>query len=1178
MTGTTVMRTMQPTSRTARKSFSGWTLALPLISALVVALVAWGSYALLEGQHRKGARDQLAMVADLKANQIATWLEFEKMGATAFSRGTAMSLVIEQWLVSGHISPELLERSRQRILTIAKTNHYVEVTVFKTDGIILLSNREEARQAIALEPKFLQEVLRAGAPRFAPFQRRAERSRETHLLDLVTPMVAVDAAGSRVVAFMLLRINPNASLFAQLKTWPIATLSSETVLAERVGDEVVLLNIPRQRNGGSSAVVLPISARDRLIVQATMGHSGLLEGLDCNGVPVLGTGRAVPGTPWFVLVKQDKAESHQFLWSRTLLLSILIVFCVLMAVVAVWSWMQRRSAALVLAGEARYKELFESISDAVFIVGPEGKFVEVNQVACNRLGFRRTQLLALGPSDIEERTLVHSTRGFWSLLGTDDQTVFETQHVRSDGTTLPVEVHARSIELKGQRVTLLSARDVTERKKSEALQRAEDCRLRALMTLHESDTQAEEELTYLSAVELARLTGSEIAYLVLLDPKQEKLPPGALWTADRPCGGEDDATLVVQTMERLRDECLLAQHSIARHEQEAQLGLRAPSDNCASCCSTLSVPVFDKQAVIAVAVVAKRLGNYAEDEARQLSLLVSGTWNLVQRRRAEQRLVKNERFLKTIADAVPGVVGYWTRDLHCTFANPGYFDWFGRTPEDMLGVNMIEFMGLERYRLNEAEVQGVLAGAPQRFELTMRKSDDSMGHALVHYIPDFMDGAVQGFFALASDITEIKLAQLQLETLNFALKERTRQAELANNAKSEFLANMSHEIRTPMNAILGLTHLMLTTSLTDGQRDYLSRIQDSSQLLLGLLNDILDLSRVEAGGLQLECAEFDLRKLLTHATGLIADRACIKGLKVNIEVHQKTPCVLLGDSLRLSQVIINLANNALKFTEHGSISLSVRPHEWREQGVVVRFTVQDTGIGISPQALPRLFQSFCQADSSTTRRFGGSGLGLAISKHLVELMGGAITVESEEGTGSTFTVTLPFGLTLSQSSGWQSSETRPVPKNSAITNCEVVSRPQGRAHILLAEDNENNRIVAGDMLELEGYDVECACNGREAVEMVLRADAHFDLILMDVQMPVLDGLSATREIRKEQKSVPIVAMTAHVMQAERQRCLDAGMSDHVSKPFDPDALRATLARWLPPGSRNPCTVVDEESA
>ena len=391
-------------------------------------------------------------------------------------------------------------------------------------------------------------------------------------------------------------------------------------------------------------------------------------------------------------------------------------------------------------------------------------------------------------------------------------------------------------------------------------------------------------------------------------------------------------------------------------------------------------------------------------------------------------------------------------------------------------------------------------------------------------------------------------------------------AETSNRAKSEFLANMSHEIRTPMNAILGLGHLLLKTELSDKQKSYLNKIESASRSLLGILNDILDFSKIEAKKLHLESTPFHVEGVLTTVTDLIAPKAAEKGLKFLISVTPSTPRTVIGDPLRLGQVLINLANNAVKFTHHGEIIIAVQPIHHDPDFTRIMFTVRDTGIGLTKQQLGHLFTAFSQADSSTTRQYGGSGLGLTISEQLVGMMGGNIQVTSEHGKGSVFSFTALFAC-LQPEDDAQVTEVAGVDgRRDEMLENHLRNRLAG-ARLLLVEDNPVNQQIAMETLENLNVLVQAVNDGQKAVEQVLsHAPDYFDAVLMDVQMPILDGYEATRRIRGalDDQPLPIIAITAHAMVGDREKCLAAGMNDHIAKPIDIKDLYSCLERWVIP--------------
>ncbi|MBI5107404.1 MAG: CHASE domain-containing protein [Rhodocyclales bacterium] len=468
----------------------------------------------------------------------------------------------------------------------------------------------------------------------------------------------------------------------------------------------------------------------------------------------------------------------------------------------------------------------------------------------------------------------------------------------------------------------------------------------------------------------------------------------------------------------------------------------------------------------------------------------------------------------------------------------------------------------ERPRLDAAMKDLIERGTTYDVEFRIRRADN--GELRDIHSQAVYDPAERVVFGVIQDITEKKRIAAELERhrdhleelvrkRTAALAESTQAAQAASIAKSAFLANMSHEIRTPMNAILGMTSLLQRAGASPTQADRLDKIQTAGEHLLTVINEILDISKIEAGKLQLEETALDSAAIADQVAGLLAERAREKGLSIAV-TERPPPTMLLGDPTRLQQALLNYASNAVKFTERGSIALRVRMQEESPEGVLVRFEVQDSGIGIDPVARARLFSIFEQADNSTTRKYGGTGLGLAITRRLAELMGGSAGVDSVPGVGSTFWFTAR--LRRSGEAGVA------APADTEFGAEQRLRVKFAGRHILLVDDDALNREIATLLLSQAGLDVDPAEDGDVAVALASNRD--YALILMDMQMPVMGGIEATRRIRAMEhcRKIPIVAITANAFTEDRERCFAAGMNDFITKPFGPDALFATVLTWL----------------
>jgi two-component system sensor histidine kinase/response regulator len=664
--------------------------------------------------------------------------------------------------------------------------------------------------------------------------------------------------------------------------------------------------------------------------------------------------------------------------------------------------------------------------------------------------------------------------------------------------------------------------------------------------------------------------------------------------------------------------------------------------------------------------------------------------DITERKRNEQALAASERRVRRILETCTEGFCMVDRQGILNEVNEAMCQILGRARDQVIGCHIYDYTDEENTRIFKENIARRAKGEFGSYDVSMIRPDHSLVPCRVSASPLVDEhGQNSGSFGLFTDITSQKRAEGEL-------KAAMQKAEEATEMKSMFLANMSHEIRTPMNAIIGLSHLALKTPLNPKQRDYVSKVHNAGTSLLAIINDILDFSKIEAGKLDLETTDFKLDEVITAVTTLTAQKAHEKGLEFLAHVAPGIPECLLGDPLRLGQILTNFVNNAVKFTERGEVRLNIELLERTGEKVQLKFSVRDTGIGMTPEQSAKLFQPFTQADMSTTRKHGGTGLGLTISRRLVELMGGRIWLESEPGTGSTFLFTVWLGVgtptgaarivprrlaqlrvlivddnpaareilqeplsgvalqvdavasgteaiaAVKQHDGndpydivfmdWRmpsmdglmasrhikSDETlrhqpaivlvtafgreevreeaerlqldgflvKPVTKSMIVdTLVSIFAEPEERAlasgrgeseeahrlagtRILLVEDNEINQQIAVELLEGTGARVQIAGNGSEAVQTVANGPQPppFDVVLMDLQMPIMDGYQATAKLRADGRfrTLPIIAMTAHATLEERQRCLAAGMNDHISKPIDPRVLFETVGRFCKP--------------
>ncbi|HEX5230534.1 MAG TPA: ATP-binding protein [Bryobacteraceae bacterium] len=558
--------------------------------------------------------------------------------------------------------------------------------------------------------------------------------------------------------------------------------------------------------------------------------------------------------------------------------------------------------------------------------------------------------------------------------------------------------------------------------------------------------------------------------------------------------------------------------------------------------------------------------------------------DITERKMSEEAAYQNAAELRALFQAFPDLFLRLDKDENVLDANGGQRSDAFLSADKFEGRNLQDL--LPPGALAEVRVAQERVRATKAMELVEFSLEDGVGQQTyeMRLLPlnwDQWIAVLRNITARKGGEERLKESALELEQQNEELEKALSGAREATRMKSRFLANMSHEIRTPMNGVLGMTDFLLGTDLNGEQREYAESIKRSADSLLGLINDILDLSRIEAGKLRLDRTEFSLESAIAETASMFAPQARAKGLEFISNIAAGAPPWVVGDPGRLRQLLVNLLGNALKFTERGRVTLKAEVASQTRDAVRLKFTVQDTGIGIPASEQDRLFDAFTQVDESNTRKYGGTGLGLAISKQLVELLGGEIGFESESGKGSKFWFTASFGKSTRTAPEAPKVETRarPAAPLAAAKSQTGTAQPskafvqpstpaaepvQTSMRILLAEDNEINQRITLRLLQKLGLAADAVVNGRQAVEALEKRP--YDIVLMDCQMPDMDGFEATAVIRSRDgtsRHQTICALTANAMDGDRERCLAAGMDDYISKPVGLEKLREALDRWIP---------------
>jgi two-component system sensor histidine kinase/response regulator len=1143
-------------------AFRGPFVVLLTALALLVPLVGVSFVYLQTPQIEAEAYRSLQAVARLKTQQIESWLD-ERQGDTLFLRAALGLNQQMRQVLNGTATAQTRREVISRFQSVMDSYHYSGVMLMNRDANIVLSQglvHDDAAEMRTLvrESIRLNHVLRS---------ELEGGEREQAHLNWVIPLGPTGV--------LVLHASVSQFLYPLIETWPSASPSAETMLVGQEDDSVLFLNTLRHLPQTTAGLRVPMD-KPRLpaAVALRSGQVGTVAGLDYRSAEVLTAYHPIANTTWSIVAKVDRDEVMAPMWDTfAWLVAVSLAALAAITIAMVLLWRAQKGAADRLVGT-----LMDNSSDAIFIKDLAGHYLLVNRECARVLG--RTMAQVLGQTD----AVLFPAQA--TLIQDDDQRVVREGKVKTyEETVTTVDGVRTYLATKGPmrdgdgRVTGVFgvSRDITERKMAEA-KLVRTSKLYAALGLTSeaiARSTTQEELFPQICRDAVTFGGMAMAWIGLVDPRTQTVIPVASFgegqdylqditistQADSPFGRGPTATALRDAQPQWCQDFMNDPRTVAWHARGARSGWGASA----------AIPLYRAGvAVGALTLYARERNGFDEDIQK---LLVDMGMDVSFALDNFERSALLRQLSQAVHQSTESIV-ITNLKAEIEYVNDAFLQATGYTRDEVVGQNpRVLHSGNTPAQTYVSLWQAMAQGKSWKGEFYNRRKDGSeyVEFAIVSPLRQ-PDGSISHYVAVKEDVTDKKRIGEELDAHRHRLEELVEQrtleltrarheADAANHAKSAFLANMSHEIRTPMNAIMGLNHLLRRAGTTPEQTERLDKIDHASRHLLSIINDVLDISKIESGKLRLENTDFCIADIVNNVRALVEESARAKGIAMHVE-GDALPLWVRGDPTRMRQALLNYAGNAVKFTDQGSITLRALLAD-HSNPLLVRFEVVDTGIGLTTEGSSNLFHAFVQADTSTTRKHGGTGLGLSITQRLAELMGGTAGVDSVLGLGSTFwfTARLQAGAPVSLL----------VPTPSLVDAETGLRQRHSGARILLADDNAVNREVAQELLRAAGLVVDTASSGTQAIAMARQHT--YALVLMDVRMPEMDGLQATRALREipHLRALPIIALTANAFAEDRQACQDAGMNDFIAKPMEPALLYATVLKWLPSSATTPST-------